>query len=797
MKCLWLLLLFFASPAIAQEVIEDKIVEALDSFSMNRPQEKAYLQTDKDTYVAGETIWMKAYISLMNKPTILSGIVYVTLSDEKGLVIEKRMLKLHNGSASGDIELKQTQLSGSYILHCYTLWMLNFPEFLYSRKINVYNANQTEVLKTKSTIVRPTMVFFPEGGNLVEGLTSIVAFKLKDNNLQGSPGKGVVVDGSNKVVANIATMHNDVGSFELTPLPGEKYYAIMHNNKEAKHPLPLVMDEGINLKTDNLNLTRTFVKVSRSEKNKNNYNDLILIAQQHNKIVYMAKLNMDEAKDAVAIKKTNLPPGIMQITILNAEGKPLVERLVFIHNQDTSAMQLNGSVTSRAKLSLTFDTSPFKDLDAAISIVNADLQGNNPGDNIFSGLLLVNDIKETVFNPGQYFKSKSVETIGNLDLIMLSHFWRRFKWDDILVNRYSALRFPFETGLSITGKVLHTNGKSTLPNAKINMIVQGEDSTKIISEASLTDRSDFVISDINFKKAATIYYQGTNEDKKNLNVSVTIHPAYIDTLTSYPRSPSKSFNHSEDPSAGLKTALELRNKSDIEKGKLLETVVLKSKKISKLDSLNRLYVSSMFEFSDQTFDMDGGHYFDIWQYLQRMVPGISIDKTNPAGVQINFSRFDGANMFSGDVAASSVQFFLNEVPVSENIIDVLNPDDVGLIKVYKGVTGIALGVDRGAIAIYTTKGKSTRDWRERGFDFFKKTGYSVNREFYETDYAKLNKNAVYTDHRSTIYWNPNIKIKDNKADIQFYNDDIARRLKIIIEGVDKNGKIFYHEKTVE
>ncbi len=120
-----------------------------------------------------------------------------------------------------------------------------------------------------------------------------------------------------------------------------------------------------------------------------------------------------------------------------------------------------------------------------------------------------------------------------------------------------------------------------------------------------------------------------------------------------------------------------------------------------------------------------------------------------------------------------------------------------MVKIFKGVTGIALGADRGAIAVYTTKGKSGRDWRQKGFDFYKRSGYAAGRDFYEMDHSKIKPESISSDIRTTLYWIPEIKIKDGKAIIEFYNDDVCKKIKVVIEGMDKNGKLLHAEKEIE
>ncbi|GAB2820020.1 hypothetical protein [Ferruginibacter profundus] len=802
-KLLLLLSLWYTGLSITAQSTQKKIITALDSFAYNRPQEKAYLQTDKSNYLAGETIWYKAYVTLGEKLTILSKVVYVDITDASGKIVEKHMLKLSNGLAKGGLIIKNEMPYGTYHLRCYTLWMLNFPEFITSKKITVlnYTTDKKNIQPTANTSTNIAVQFFPEGGNLVSGLKSVVAFKATDQYNNPVPVTGKIINSKNETVASFTTQHDGMGIFELLPASGESYKTIVsYNNIEKTLMLPAARQEGVILTVDNDNPNKIFVKAERSEKNKTQYNKLIITAQLNYQLAYLNQLNIDEGLDAVAINKKNLPPGIMTITVLTEDGTPIAERIVFVANHTINNDLLQGTLINTAKRkqnTFTIDTHDFEKFNGAISVTNADGDEGVNTTSIISDLLLSSDIKGHINNPAYYFKDKTTETLKHLDLVMLTNGWRRFKLDELLSNHLPPLQFGFETGLSISGKVLQSNGKSALKAGKINLIIKAEDSTNIISEARLDSNSNFIVDNIEYKKEATIYYQGTNTNKENAIVTVKVNDAYFDTLKKAAPYLTDIQHQNEKILAFNNQLIQAKFKSDSSFGKTLQTVTVKGKKRSVTDSLNAVYASDIFFDSDQTLVLDeNAHYFDMWQFLQRMVPGININKTD-TGMQVSFNRYSGLNFFSGDAGGNAVQFYLNEVPVSVDIIDALNPSDVGIVKVYKGVTGIALGADRGAIALYTLKGKSTRDWRQKGFDFFKKNGFTVSREFYEMDYSKLNPESSFSDVRTTLYWNPDIKIQDGKAVINFYNDDSCKKFKVVAEGIDSNGKLLHIEKLIQ
>ena len=179
--------------------IFEQYMKQAQTFASNYPREKAYLHFDNTSYYIGDTIWFKAYVTLAEQPTFseISRPLYVELIDQAGHIRDKQIIKLSQGQGSGQIALPKSLLSGYYEVRAYTRWMLGFSEPQYfSRTFPIYQlarGNQSERNITNydlstSMDQRPEITkkkldigFFPEGGPLVEGIESRVAFKAESN----------------------------------------------------------------------------------------------------------------------------------------------------------------------------------------------------------------------------------------------------------------------------------------------------------------------------------------------------------------------------------------------------------------------------------------------------------------------------------------------------------------------------------------------------------------------------------------------------------------------------------------
>ena len=102
--------------------------------------EKVYLHLDRDQYVGGEDIWFKAYLvdARRNRLSAHSGVLYVDLVSPALEVIDRRLVRLEEGTGTGDFHLSDSLLPGTYLLQAYTSWMRNFGrDFFHYREISI------------------------------------------------------------------------------------------------------------------------------------------------------------------------------------------------------------------------------------------------------------------------------------------------------------------------------------------------------------------------------------------------------------------------------------------------------------------------------------------------------------------------------------------------------------------------------------------------------------------------------------------------------------------------------------
>jgi len=128
------------------------LLNHLETYQKNYPQEKIYLHTDRSYYQSGEDIWFKAYVTLsqFNFLSAISKIMYVELLNDRQEVVQSRRLPVVSGLSIGDFKLPETLSEGTYYIRAYTNWMRNFDEENFFHKTLYINSELSEGLRTNS-----------------------------------------------------------------------------------------------------------------------------------------------------------------------------------------------------------------------------------------------------------------------------------------------------------------------------------------------------------------------------------------------------------------------------------------------------------------------------------------------------------------------------------------------------------------------------------------------------------------------------------------------------------------------
>lgn len=771
----------------------DHLIQALQQYNSRYPQEKVYLHLDKDYYAGGETIWFKGYVTIQGLPSTQATNLYVELLDKNNNIVQKKMFGIFNAGAPGNFDLPETQKPGVYQLRAYTSWMLNFdPAFAYSRTIEIFDPAKKGAPAADTTAQDFSVQFFPEGGNLIAGQANLVAFKAIDNNGYPIEVTGNIKDAKGGAGPAIKSVHDGMGSFELTPQGDGAYQAVVKSAKGQSKTLtlPAAQTTGATLKVYNKG-ARIFYQALPANAADTSMNRLVVIGQMGQQLVYKAVLDVAEGRISGFIPADKLPTGILQVTLFAKGGVPVAERLAFVRNNDRMDLDvLDADVSKEPRKKSTFEIRLPDTLQSNISVSVTDADAvpvdKNAAD-IVSTLLLTSDIKGYVYNPNWYFRDTTAATLQGLDLVMLTNGWRRFSWEKIAKNEFPELKYPYEQGLMVKGITTGANGRPIV-NGKLDMIIKLPiDSSSMFASAPINEKGEFNIANMVFPDTAYIYYQGSDA-KKSKDVSVKFDSHFFDRPTQikipYPLRVPPAVDNSAlklflaNAAEGNKVNRAINNKTVY-----LQEVNVNAKKVKPEETTEKRYTSGMFSGGDgYTFDLtkENPTAFNIFQYLQSKVAGLQItgDLSNP----------------SLSWRGGKPGLYLNEMQSDVSMLSTLSINDVALIKVFRPPFMGGFGGANGAIAVYTKKGGDNppaNDPSVKGFTLYKKAGYSVVKTFYSPDYSVKKEVHALPDKRLTLYWNPNVTVDTltHTAKVEFYNNDFSKRFRLVVQGITDEGTV--------
>lgn len=711
------------------------------------PSEKIYFHTDRTEYVAGETVWLRAYLAeaARHTPSAVSQTVHLNLLGPTGRVVDFQTLQLAHGSANGQFRLPDTLRTGTYFLVAHTQWMRNFDEAFFFRKtLTVWGRNAQPQPAAASVQGQPDLQFFPEGGHLVLGLLSRVAFKALDANGHGLAVRGRIVDDLGQFVTEFATAHQGMGLLTLTPQ--RRYHALVeHRGQTLRYDLPTPLSEGHVLTVDNLR-SKTGIVVQVASNQPRAGQKLHLFAHLRGQQVFEATLDGGKATSSLLVPAEALPgEGIVHVTLFDGRHRPLAERLVYAGwgqqqlgvrvEADRTGYAPRQAITLRVRATGPDGQPQAARLSLAVTDGSQLAAPDAWGRSLPSYLLLESDLKGHLEGPGYYFDPTNAQARLHLDYLLMSQGWRRFTWQEVLAEAPPAPRFAPERGITLRGRAFR--GKKPAGKTELKVTLKtggGLAQTEVVTDGE----GRFTLPDLPLSDSTTVVV----DSRDNRYVRVEWEPRFVPSLPLKPTEGNASVSAYNVALLG-KTTLMRQQAGEIGlmDGTTLPGVEVRAKK---LDPLKNDYRRMMYGEPDVALPVDGkiaASMPNIFWFLQGRVAGVMVFPTQDPMALTVWIRGGGALLL------------LDGVPVDARVIGQLNPNDVEVVDVLKnpGKTGIfGSQAGSGVVNFITKRGPELLP--ERPVNELKTTGYQGGKTFAGPDYGSDAKEL------------PGVTVRGRKAD---------------------------------
>jgi len=770
-------ILIFCAGCLLMNAAKSQLPDSSISLYSNKyEQEKIHIHFDKDAYLPGETVWMKAYLLSESKPSYISKNIYFDWTDARGHLLQHSVAPVAEGTAASSFVIPDAVENGVVHVKAYTQWMLNFDEaFLYNKDIPVLTPSDEFKVTPEKT--RTEINFFAEGGDLVNGVNSVVAFEALDQYGRPVIVNGVIKNSQNKILDSFHTTYQGMGSFILRPVSGENYQAFWRGENGEMHTssLPRAKPNGVVLhmasyKNDEIRYTleRSVDAVS--------LNRLTVIGTIGQQVVYKNNLNLVNNKADGSVSTASFPCGIMQLTVFDGDLSPLAERVIFINNRKSFGnIQIKKELVSlnrRGRNEISLEIPDSLTTNVSVSVTDGGL-GSDSSKNIYSDLLLSGDLKGNIYNAAAYLENTESAN-DHLNMLLLTHGWRRFNWEAVVSGKLPSLKYLHDADfLTLKGEVRGPAAANPDDADSIAMLMISKDRKRHVLNLPVNADGKFSQRGLYFYDSVQIVYKFNHASRLNGGTEVSLYSDLLPALT-----PAK---------AGLPEYAWMKV-PDVVLEKELNGNIVENANYS-VPSDEMTYVLTPKQDLVKGVSETAAHYLST-MFADLRFPASLKDRTAEEGRLASYSTN------ASSAGRSNVNISLDGTPVAMDDLKSVSMKEVLFIKFVPKTNQKGLPT----LALSSRQALEQNRILENKTGFAVVTGYTPVREFYAPRYTsdKISDYAA-SDFRSTLYWNPDVKLdrSHRKTKLVFYNNDISNKFRIVVEGMNQEGKLTRIEELIK
>ncbi|SES76119.1 hypothetical protein [Hymenobacter actinosclerus] len=790
-------LLGLATAAAAQAPLDSLggLTGQLARHARQLPREELFLHFDRPLYLSGETMWFKLYATggPQGRPQALSSVAYVEVLDAGRRPVLRGKVPLREATGQGTFLLPASLPSGRYTVRAYTRWMRNFgPQAFFHGTVTVVNTFAASGAVPAPDSAALEARFFPEGGELVRGLRSKVAFKVTDKRGRAVAATGTVLDAQGTAVANFSTRRGGMGSFEFTPATGAgAYSAVINRAAGPGQPrpqaftsrLPAVREQGYVLSLAPAASPGQLLLTVQSTPGQPE--TVLLLAHARQQAALARPLRLQNGRAELVVNQRELPDGVSRFTLFSEARQPLAERLFFQrprHGLALTARPDQPRYSPRAKVSLNVAaTNAAGPASLSVAVYRLDSLSAATNPTIDQYLGLTSELRGSVENPGYYFAATGPEAEAATDELLLVQGWSRFTWADVLRPAAGPPAFQPELyGPVVQARLTRANSEE--PRAGLTTYFSSP--SRVVR--LYTDYSDanglLRFEPGNLYGPQTVMLQ--TDPRQDSTARITLLDPYSEQFATLPTPPA--FD------------LTTRFRTDYARRHLqaqVQTVFAGRKydryRVMPTDSV------PFYGRPDATYPLDSYTRFKVFEeVLREYVPGVIVRIRN-----------DGFHLMTMDNISKSLfqenpLVLLDGVPVfNVNKIMAMNPLKVQRLDVVNSRYFQGEAAYDGIVSFRTYKGNLEGFQLDPRVLIQEYEGLQEKREFYAPRYdTPEQQRSRRPDMRELLYWNPAVTVAGSGTapqPLEFFTGDQPGRYLIEVQGLDATGAAGSSRSTFE
>ncbi|ADB37275.1 hypothetical protein [Spirosoma linguale] len=755
-------------------------VQSFEQYRQQTLQEKLFVHTDQAFYLTGETMWFKVYYvdGSRHQPLDVSTVTYVELLDKEKKAVLQTKVALNPDGGNGSLFLPSSLNSGNYLLRAYTSWMKNFSaNFFFEKTLTIVNPFKPLGLPLLREVPEYDVQLFPEGGNLVQGLASKVAFKVADASGRGVTVRGWLLSGQNDTLARFTSHKFGIGTFSVTPSEKVPYRIVFRDGqgRTVTRPLPTIYPQGYTMRLEESTGDKLTITVNT---NLEGSSLVSLFAHTRNEIK-VAEVRPIQRETTFSIDKKTLGDGISHFTVFDAQGKPVCERLFFKRPAQPLAIALKPdqpSYASRTKVTLDASVATAaqgRQANLSMAVYRLDSLAETASGNLLSYLWMTSDLQGHIESPDYYLQPGNEGVALATDNLMLTHGWRRFRWEDVLNSpapgkKQSKRPFtPEHNGLLIHGTISDSLTGRPIPNIVTYLSSAGKPVRLYVSRSDSSGRIRFEMQD--FYGARNIVVQTNPQDSL---YKITIANPFSSTFSTT-RLPALSVSESKT-SQLLNRSVAMQVQATYWGDRVIQY------QYPAVDS------SAFYGKPGESYLLDVYTRFPrMEEVLREYILGVM-----PRKKQGHFRLYVPNEPYRTIFEDPSL-VMLDGVPLfnMDKVIE-FSPLKIKQIDVITNQFFIGPALFPGVISFMTYKGDLAGfplDPRLLKLDY---DGLQLQREFYLPRYdTPRQPTSRLPDGRTLLYWNPNLKTDaQGKGRAEFYTSDQIGTYVVEVNGLTADGK---------
>lgn len=802
------------------------------------PREKIHLHLDNTSYYQGDTIWYKAYVikETTGLPSHISKPLYVEVLDQTGNVVDRQIIKLTNGEGNGQIALNNSFFTGYFEIRAFTKWMVGFAGSSYfSRVVPVYNKwrdGEERTIATyymdKSMKQRPVeklpgfkVAFYPEGGRLVKGIPSMVAFEAESEDSGLVDVDGFIAYKKTDSGIRISTLHDGMGSFQFTPSDKQAEATMNYHGKEYTFPLPDALDSGF---VTHVNVIDSIVNVSVTRSSETLTTSTAVFFVARGIPIFYKVVDFDGGlMKKFRINTALLAGGVNHVLLINERGETLCDRPFFIypHNSLTIESSFDKKIyLPYEKIRCTVKVEdekrqPISGTRLSVALCNDMLSEHRDNNhNIETDLLFTSDLKGYINRPGFYFAERSHARQRMLDNLVLIRGWWQYG-DGVMMDKP---KYMPEHELRLTGYIKSFFGRRR-KNIGLTFLLQ-KDNKNYMGDAVADSAGHFSIPIDNLQGTYKSLIQTRKLGKaENAWSDVGLFRYFSPILRPYDY---EELHPSWDTDPNIINDIAAADsdyyKSQTENSILLHELTVKGKRKGKISDRIASFSRDLIGYYDvrQFLDeeRDKGHdFFDLEDLLPKLNRNIFSVDSNSMAETVN-NEVDSSIPMNYFYANIPIRFYVNGKKMEQHLFEkainsmrtiCLYHDDLGstsriwdvdsnfVVKrkdinwddnMADNATSVN-GIHSTVVCSITTDPEWDTEHiyeASKGIRVTYIQGYNTPAAFYAPKYDKT---IQHDDNRRTLYWNPDMETDAvGKAIIECYNSSKTSSVTVDAETID-------------